>query len=425
MLKNTVAAVVYVSESKPAVIAALGAATAEACTTQFSTGNEARLVNTFRDDVYNRSSFVIAGAPLPVAHAAFVLTSKAVQTLPDLRMHSATHPRIGIVDHISVSPLTRGGGTENGIAGELNIEDAVVAAKALSKALASAAVCVPFSAFSDGKPNGKGHGDGTSGHSIAPQGAGPNLSVLLYGAAHPQSRGLAATRRATPYFGKGALGPSPPPPLPPPASQESAASPTPETPGGSHLSIGGGGGSGDSATAVAAAAAAAATAAPAAAAAAAGNMWANVTPDLGPAAVDPSVGVCCVGAGPLVLNYNIRLKTTQRSVAVAAAKAVRARKPGRNSTDVSQRGEEGEEGLAFVEALALEHQGGLYEVACNLLNPDVTTPQMVLERVASVAKAFGVEVDEAYTIGLTSEQICEMLQAELGAPPPAAVRIKS
>jgi hypothetical protein len=30
--------------------------------------------------------------------------------------------------------------------------------------------------------------------------------------------------------------------------------------------------------------------------------------------VDPSVGVCCVGACPLVLNFNVRLKTTQRSV---------------------------------------------------------------------------------------------------------------
>jgi hypothetical protein len=29
-----------------------------------------------------------------------------------------------------------------------------------------------------------------------------------------------------------------------------------------------------------------------------------------------------------------------------------------------------------VEALALEHQGGLFEVACNLLDPDVTSAEV-------------------------------------------------
>jgi hypothetical protein len=40
---------------------------------------------------------------------------------------------------------------------------------------------------------------------------------------------------------------------------------------------------------------------------------------------------------------------------------------------VSERGG----GLKFVEAMALSHQDGAVEVACNLLNPEVTSPEAV------------------------------------------------
>ena len=63
-------------------------------------------------------------------------------------------------------------------------------------------------------------------------------------------------------------------------------------------------------------------------------------------------------------------------------------------------------GLPYVEALPLKHENGNFEVACNLLDPSVTPPSLVLDRVAEVAKKrFGVEVDDAYTIGMTVGQI--------------------
>lgn len=58
-----------------------------------------------------------------------------------------------------------------------------------------------------------------------------------------------------------------------------------------------------------------------------------------------------------------------------------------------------------VEALTLVHEGGNVEVACNLLDIAVTPPSRVLELVEAKAKEVGVKVEEAYTIGMTGEEI--------------------
>lgn len=60
-----------------------------------SGAGRAYLVHHFRDEPYNRSSFVVAGRPGPVASACAALAFAALAALPDLGSHDATHPRIG------------------------------------------------------------------------------------------------------------------------------------------------------------------------------------------------------------------------------------------------------------------------------------------------------------------------------------------
>lgn len=363
-LRHAVAAVVYVSEGSNAGI--LGSlrgvaedAAAQACGVQTSSKAAApggggvpgaTLLHVFSDPHYNRSSFVLAGAsPQAVAATALELTSAALAALPDLREHDATHPRIGIVDHISFAPLcpppeaeaSEGSWAASAASAEtqapgdeqphyanvgVNMDDAADAALSLSNSLAEKL----------------------------------DLPVMLYGAARRaplEPRTLAETRRQTPYFrGK--------------AKNSGVAE----------------------------------TAAAAAAGEGDDDIWKAVTPDLGGPVVDPRRGVCCCGAVPLVLNYNVRLATEDRAVAAAATRAVRSRGGGGGAMPSS--------GLPFVEALPLVHENGNFEVACNLLDPSVTPPQAVLERIASVAMdQFGVAVDDHYTIGMTTDEMRRRLVA--------------
>lgn len=112
-------------------------------------------------------------------------------------------------------------------------------------------------------------------------------------------------------------------------------------------------------------------------------------PDLGPPCIDPRIGILCCGAVPYVQNYNIRLSTSDRAVAVRVAKAVRTR----------------DGGPVGVEALTLVHEGGHMEVACNLLDIATTPPSRVLALAEKAARMEGVAVEEAYTIGMTEEEI--------------------
>lgn len=111
--------------------------------------------------------------------------------------------------------------------------------------------------------------------------------------------------------------------------------------------------------------------------------------DFGPTRVDPKLGLLCCGAVPYVQNYNIRLNTSEKAVAARVTRAVRSK-------------DGGPEG---VEALTLRHDGGHMEVACNLLALSKTGPEKVLEVVREAAREEGVEVEEAYTIGMTGQEI--------------------
>jgi glutamate formiminotransferase len=104
-------AVVYVSEGKnEGVVANLERTAEETCEK-----HGAKVVNVFRDVEYNRTGFTLgmgiasaaslepaalSGAVEPLRQSALALTEKAL-SLIDLRTHTATHPRCGVVDHIS------------------------------------------------------------------------------------------------------------------------------------------------------------------------------------------------------------------------------------------------------------------------------------------------------------------------------------
>ncbi|KAG8464494.1 hypothetical protein KFE25_003557 [Diacronema lutheri] len=130
------------------------------------------------------------------------------------------------------------------------------------------------------------------------------------------------------------------------------------------------------------------------------NGWA-APPDLpdataGSAPFEPPsarTGACCCGAVPLVLNFNMALATSDGDAARAVADAVRTRSGGPPG----------------VEALALAHEGGRFEVACNLLAPDETTPAVVRALADAAAARAGTSVVSEYTIGLSVAEIRERL----------------
>lgn len=74
-----------------------------------SAPGSAGLIREFRDKQYHRTGFTIGGTcPSAVAAASIELSREALRTI-DLRLHEASHPRIGVVDHVSVHPLGEGG----------------------------------------------------------------------------------------------------------------------------------------------------------------------------------------------------------------------------------------------------------------------------------------------------------------------------
>lgn len=138
--------------------------------------------------------------------------------------------------------------------------------------------------------------------------------------------------------------------------------------------------------------------------------------DLGPKRVDPSLGLCCCGATTHVLNYNIQLHAgATRDQAKAIAASIRSR-GGRCSVSEEDR-------LVGVEALALQHADGIFEVACNLLDVTKSPPDVVLARATSSAARLGVRVERDYIIGLTMDQIRaalingEAIEPTISAPP--------
>ena len=117
-------------------------------------------------------------------------------------------------------------------------------------------------------------------------------------------------------------------------------------------------------------------------------------PAFGPASAPPQSGVCCVGAAPWVVNYNVLLRTDDLAAARHVARAV------------SQRAG----GLRHVQSMALQHDEGI-EVACNLLDPGAVGPGRVDAAVRAAAAAAGLGVIRAYRIGKSIEDLVQAADA--------------
>ncbi|EIE23961.1 Formiminotransferase [Coccomyxa subellipsoidea C-169] len=115
------------------------------------------LVHTFVDKPYNRTGFtLVSPAPHELAGSVVRLARAALETI-DLRSHAASHPRLGVVDHISCHPLGR----------DAALTAAAETARSIGTQLGEGELAVP---------------------------------VFLYGSAGSQQRSLADLRRACGYF---------------------------------------------------------------------------------------------------------------------------------------------------------------------------------------------------------------------------------
>ena len=117
-------------------------------------------------------------------------------------------------------------------------------------------------------------------------------------------------------------------------------------------------------------------------------------------------GIATVGAPPtFVENFNIRLTShCSRKTARSLTKKLRER----------------DGGLVGVEALTLPYSAGRFEVACNLLRPDLGSAEAVEERLKEWAKelerdekfqgkSYGEIVEKAYRVGTNAEQCLDVL----------------
>ena len=289
------------------------------------------------DAPYNRTNFTLLGRSVPQLAAAAVALARAAVAALDLRAHAATHPRLGTVDHISCHPLPPPGGADGGATQQWQAEQQRQAEQqqqqqAEQAGLAAGEAAAAALALTIAQQLGSG---------------GPALPVYLYGWAHPQRRPLDALRRELGYF-RGAT--------------------TGTWQGSLQLDPSAGAQPGE------------AQALPRA-------------PCFGSAAAPVRSGVCCVGAAPWIVNYNVLLHTDD----MAAARAI--------ARGVSHRGG----GMPGVQAMALRHTDGI-EVACNLLQPDAMPPEAVLEAVCRLAVQHGsggreVEVGPAYRTNKAPEEL--------------------
>ena len=141
---------VYISEGKNAEL--LSRLESVAATTTAATA----LANVFVDQPYHRTNFtLLSRSPESLAQTAVTLSLAALAAL-DLRSHAATHPRLGVVDHISCHPLS-------------SHPDHLLSAASTARSIAQ-----------------------KLGHSGIPS--------FLYGAAHPAQTQLVDIRRGLGYF---------------------------------------------------------------------------------------------------------------------------------------------------------------------------------------------------------------------------------
>ena len=66
------------------------------------------LGHVFVDTAYNRTGYTLVSSSVDGMVRGVVAVSKRALELIDLRRHEATHPRLGVVDHVSCHPLVDG-----------------------------------------------------------------------------------------------------------------------------------------------------------------------------------------------------------------------------------------------------------------------------------------------------------------------------
>ena len=109
------------------------------------------------------------------------------------------------------------------------------------------------------------------------------------------------------------------------------------------------------------------------------------TPDYGPNRIHPTAGATAVGARPILIAYNVNLKTTDLSVAKQVARQVRGR----------------DGGLAFVKALGFQLKDkNMVQVSMNLTDFRKSSMYKAYELVSTMAEHHGVEVAESEIVGL-------------------------
>ncbi len=108
-------------------------------------------------------------------------------------------------------------------------------------------------------------------------------------------------------------------------------------------------------------------------------------PDFGPSKIHPTAGACIVGARPVLIAWNVNLRTTDVGVARRIAKAIR----------------ESDGGLPAVRAKGFElADRGLVQVSMNMVDYRKTSLAQAFEAIHALAATEGVEIEDSEIIGL-------------------------
>ena len=109
------------------------------------------------------------------------------------------------------------------------------------------------------------------------------------------------------------------------------------------------------------------------------------TPDFGPRRLHPTAGACIVGARPVLIAWNVNLRTADIRVAKRIAKAIR----------------ESDGRLPAVRAKGFElADRGLVQVSMNMVDYRKTSLVQAYEAIRSLAAKEGVEIAESEIVGL-------------------------
>ncbi len=109
------------------------------------------------------------------------------------------------------------------------------------------------------------------------------------------------------------------------------------------------------------------------------------TPDFGPRRLHPTAGACIGGARPVLIAWNVNLRTPDIRVAKRIAKAIR----------------ESDGGLPAVRAKGFElADRGLVQVSMNMVDYRKTSLVQAYEAIRSLAAKEGVEIAESEIVGL-------------------------